>query len=84
LAGRIGEWLDRYDSGEHEYIIDAWIGYAIWLGAEVEVVTDTVLRGTFTGIDRDGALRLETPTGEMTLASGDVSRGPRQSASSYT
>ena len=28
LAGRIGEWLDRYDAGEHHFIVDASIGYA--------------------------------------------------------
>ena len=84
LAGRIGEWLDRHDAGEHHFIVDAWIGYAIWLGAEVEVVTDSVQRGTLLGVDRNGLLILETSAGELSLASGDVQRGPRQTTSPYT
>ena len=84
LAGRIGEWLDRYRAGEHHFIVDAWIGYAIWLGVEVEVISDSVQRGIFTGVDRNGLLILETKEGEVTLASGDVRRGPRPGTSPYT
>jgi BirA family biotin operon repressor/biotin-[acetyl-CoA-carboxylase] ligase len=84
LAGCIGEWLDHYLAGEHRFIVDAWTGYGVWLGAEVSIITDDLRTGTFLGIDSTGKLILETAEGELHLASGDVQRGPRRSPPPYT
>lgn len=84
LATRLGEWLERYEAGDHAYIVDTWTGYAVWLGAEIEVIADQPISGTMIGIDPAGLLILETEDGQVKLASGDVRRGPRPNQPSYT
>ncbi|HRA46832.1 MAG TPA: hypothetical protein PK819_02050, partial [Thermomicrobiales bacterium] len=59
-------------------IIDTWVGYSLFLGQEVAIVTDSeTIRGTQTGIDHTGRLILATTDGERRFAAGDVSVGPR-------
>jgi BirA family transcriptional regulator, biotin operon repressor / biotin---[acetyl-CoA-carboxylase] ligase len=51
----------------------AWLGRAGPIGAEVDVrLGDELVRGRFAGLDRQGALLLETAAGPRKIASGEL------------
>jgi len=78
LARSIGTWMDILATRDTDTIIDTWVGYSLFLGQEVAIVTDSeTIRGTQTGIDHTGRLILATTDGERRFAAGDVSVGPR-------
>ena len=56
----------------------AWRARLDGLGQPVRVETETgAIEGRFAGVERDGALRLETPQGPERILVGDVILGPR-------
>ncbi|TAJ25152.1 MAG: biotin--[acetyl-CoA-carboxylase] ligase [Reyranella sp.] len=69
LATRLAEW--RRDG--FEVIREAWLAKAGPLGADVDVrLGEELVRGRFAGLDREGALLLETPTGPRKIVSGEL------------
>ena len=50
-----------------------WLAKAGPLGGEVDVkLGDELVRGRFGGLDREGALLLETPSGPRRIVSGEL------------
>jgi BirA family transcriptional regulator, biotin operon repressor / biotin---[acetyl-CoA-carboxylase] ligase len=69
LAARLAQW--RRDG--FETVRAAWLGRAGPIGAEVDVrLGDELVRGRFAGLDRQGALLLETAAGPRTIVSGEL------------
>ena len=69
LATRLAEW--RRDG--FETVRAAWLAKAGPLGAEVDVkLGDGLVRGRFAGLDREGALLLETASGPRKIVSGEL------------
>lgn len=67
-------WHERFDA-----VFDGWIDRLASRGERVHVVTSDrqVRRGILAGVDRDGALLLQTPTGLERHLVGDLTIGPR-------
>lgn len=69
FAARLAEW--RRDG--FETVRSAWLAKAGPLGAEVDVkLGDELVRGRFSGLDREGALLLETASGPRRIVSGEL------------
>ena len=68
-AARLAEW--RRDG--FETVRAAWLAKAGPLGAEVDVkLGDGLVRGRFAGLDREGALLLDTASGPRKIVSGEL------------
>jgi BirA family biotin operon repressor/biotin-[acetyl-CoA-carboxylase] ligase len=69
LAARLAQWR-----GEgFETVRAAWLAQAGPIGAEVDVrLGDELVRGRFAGLDRQGALLLETAAGPRKIVSGEL------------
>lgn len=87
----LGAVLNRIDAGYGDFIgsggqpdLSGWTARAALLGEPVEIQEGPVThRGVFTGVDRDGALLLQTRDGEVRrIVAGDLARGPRRSGES--
>ena len=69
LARRLADW--RRDG--FAAVRQAWLAQAGPLGAEVDVkLGDGLVRGRFAGLDREGALLLETADGPRRIVSGEL------------
>jgi BirA family biotin operon repressor/biotin-[acetyl-CoA-carboxylase] ligase len=69
LAGRLAEW--RRDG--FETVRAAWLAKAGPIGAEVDVkLGEELVHGRFAGLDREGALLLETAAGPRKIVSGEL------------
>jgi BirA family biotin operon repressor/biotin-[acetyl-CoA-carboxylase] ligase len=69
LAARLAEW--RRDG--FETVRAAWLARAGPIGAEVDVkLGEELVRGRFAGLDREGALLLETAAGPRKIVSGEL------------
>jgi BirA family biotin operon repressor/biotin-[acetyl-CoA-carboxylase] ligase len=69
LAARLGEW--RRDG--FETVRAAWLAKAGPIGAEVDVrLGEELVSGRFAGLDREGALLLDTPGGPRKIVSGEL------------
>jgi BirA family biotin operon repressor/biotin-[acetyl-CoA-carboxylase] ligase len=69
LAVRLAEW--RRDG--FETVRAAWLAKAGPIGAEVDVkLGEELVRGRFAGLDREGALLLETAAGPRKIVSGEL------------
>lgn len=69
LAARLAQW--RRDG--FEAIRSAWLAQAGPLGAEVDVrLGEGLVRGRFAGLDREGALLLDTAEGPRKIVSGEL------------
>jgi len=69
LAARLVEW--RRDG--FETVRAHWLAKAGPLGTEVDVkLGDELVRGRFSGLDREGALLLETASGPRRIVSGEL------------
>jgi len=69
LAARLVEW--RRDG--FEMVREAWLAKAGPIGAEVDVkLGDELVRGRFAGLDREGALLLDTAAGPRKIVSGEL------------
>jgi BirA family transcriptional regulator, biotin operon repressor / biotin---[acetyl-CoA-carboxylase] ligase len=72
LAGRYQAWVDA--AGDPETILPDYRDLSATFGrhVRVELPDGTTLEGTATGLDPDGRLLVDTPTGPHPLAAGDV------------
>ncbi len=69
LAARLAEW--RRDG--FETVRAAWLAKAGPIGAEVDVkLSAELVRGRFAGLDREGALLLDTAAGPRKIVSGEL------------
>jgi BirA family biotin operon repressor/biotin-[acetyl-CoA-carboxylase] ligase len=69
LAARVAEW--RRDG--FEVVRGQWLAKAGPLGLEVDVkLGDELVRGRFAGMDREGALLLETAAGPRRIVAGEL------------
>jgi BirA family biotin operon repressor/biotin-[acetyl-CoA-carboxylase] ligase len=69
LAARLGQW--RRDG--FETVRAAWLAKAGPLGLEVDVrLGQELVSGRFAGVDREGALLLETPAGPRKIVAGEL------------
>lgn len=69
LALRIAEWRRE----GFEMVRAAWLAQAGPLGAEVDVkLGEELVRGRFAGLDREGALLLDTAAGPRKIVSGEL------------
>ena len=69
LAARLAEWRRE----GFETVRATWLAKAGPLGAEVDVkLGEGLVRGRFAGLDREGALLLDTATGPRKIVSGEL------------
>ena len=69
LAARLAEWRRE----GFETVRAAWLAKAGPLGTEVDVkLGEGLVRGRFAGLDREGALLLDTATGPRKIVSGEL------------
>ena len=69
LATRLAEWRRC----GFEVIREAWLAKAGPLGTDIDVrLGEELVRGRFAGLDREGALLLDTPTGPRKIVSGEL------------
>jgi BirA family biotin operon repressor/biotin-[acetyl-CoA-carboxylase] ligase len=69
LARRLVQWRAE----GFETVRSAWLAQAGPLGAEVDVrLGNELVRGRFAGVDREGALLLETAQGPRKIVSGEL------------
>jgi BirA family biotin operon repressor/biotin-[acetyl-CoA-carboxylase] ligase len=69
LAARLGQWRRE----GFETVRAQWLAQAGPLGAEVDVkLGEELVRGRFAGLDREGALLLETAAGPRKIVSGEL------------
>jgi BirA family biotin operon repressor/biotin-[acetyl-CoA-carboxylase] ligase len=69
LARRLAQWRAE----GFERVREAWLAQAGPLGAEVDVrLGNELVRGRFAGLDREGALLLETAQGPRKIVSGEL------------
>ena len=76
LRGREGpcqDWLARWRDEGFGPIRMAWLARAIGLGEPIQVRLErNTLAGIFVGLDDDGALMLDMPSGSRRIAAGEV------------
>jgi BirA family biotin operon repressor/biotin-[acetyl-CoA-carboxylase] ligase len=73
LTAGLARWLSQWRRHGFETIRAGWLERAGPLGAEVDVkLGDELVRGAFAGMDREGALLLETPAGPRRIVSGEL------------
>jgi len=69
LATRLAQWRLK----GFEMIRAAWLAKAGPLGLEVDVrLGQELVRGRFAGVDREGALLLDTPAGPRKIVAGEL------------
>jgi BirA family biotin operon repressor/biotin-[acetyl-CoA-carboxylase] ligase len=74
LVGGLCELLSGYEENGFDAWRDAWAAADALAGRPVRVLTgDGALAGTARGVDRDGALKVETATGVERIIAGEVS-----------
>jgi BirA family biotin operon repressor/biotin-[acetyl-CoA-carboxylase] ligase len=73
LAAGLAHWLGVWRTRGFETIRAAWLEQAGPLGSTVDVrLGEELVQGAFAGMDRDGALLLETPAGPRRIVSGEL------------
>jgi BirA family biotin operon repressor/biotin-[acetyl-CoA-carboxylase] ligase len=73
LTAGLARWLAEWRRRGFETIRAGWLERAGPLGAEVDVkLGEELVRGAFAGMDREGALLLETPAGPRRIVSGEL------------
>ena len=73
LTAGLARWLAVWKCQGFETIRAAWLERAGPLGATVDVkLGEELVRGAFAGMDREGALLLETATGPRRIVSGEL------------
>jgi BirA family transcriptional regulator, biotin operon repressor / biotin---[acetyl-CoA-carboxylase] ligase len=73
LAEGLAHWLERWRLEGFPVIRAHWLERAGPIGAEVDVkLGEGLLRGRFAGLDQEGALLLETPSGQRRIVSGEL------------
>lgn len=73
LAAALARRLVQWRHNGFEPVRAAWLAEAGPLGAEVDVrLGEELVRGRFNGLDREGALLLETASGPRRIVSGEL------------
>ncbi len=75
LAGAMSRMVGLWRRSEPEALAQAWLARAHPIGTELTVhgADSAAVRGSFDGIDPDGALRLRLPSGQVRIVhAGDV------------
>ena len=73
LTAGLARWLAVWRSRGFETIRAAWLDRAGPIGATVDVkLGEELVSGSFAGMDREGALLLETPAGPRRIVSGEL------------
>ncbi len=73
LTAGLAHWLAEWRRRGFETIRAGWLDRAGPLGAEVDVkLGEELVRGAFAGMDREGALLLDTPAGLRRIVSGEL------------
>ena len=74
LARRFLDWYERWDCGEgFAALRAAWLGRATGLGSALRAnLPGGALSGVFAGLDKDGALLLDTASGRRRIEAGEV------------
>jgi BirA family biotin operon repressor/biotin-[acetyl-CoA-carboxylase] ligase len=73
LSAGLARWLAEWRRHGFETIRAGWLERAGPLGGEVDVkLGEELVRGAFAGMDREGALLLETPAGTRRIVSGEL------------
>lgn len=73
LTAGLARWLAEWRKHGFDTIRAGWLDRAGPLGVEVDVkLGDELVRGAFAGMDREGALLLETPAGPRRIVSGEL------------
>ena len=76
IGRALDEWLTTWRVGGFGEIRERWKAYGPRVGATLTVRSpEGSISGTFAGLDDDGALLLDTPTGRRKLIVGDVVLG---------
>lgn len=76
FAATVMQWRAGKDAGERSPVLDIWSNLAHPIGTPVAIndISGTAVRGEFAGLDDDGALRLRSEDGTITIIrAGDVS-----------
>jgi BirA family biotin operon repressor/biotin-[acetyl-CoA-carboxylase] ligase len=69
LASRLAQWRRE----GFEAVRTAWLALAGPIGLEVDVkLGEELVRGQFAGLDREGALLLDTPAGRRKIVAGEL------------
>ena len=73
--------IDRYDEWLREGSapgLETWFRRALYRNESVQIENaGSETRGVFTGVNKSGALQLETDNGAVEIVAGDLTRGPR-------
>jgi BirA family transcriptional regulator, biotin operon repressor / biotin---[acetyl-CoA-carboxylase] ligase len=73
LTAGLARWLKEWRRQGFAAIRAAWLERAGPLGLEIDVkLGEELVRGAFAGMDREGALLLETPAGPRRIVSGEL------------
>lgn len=74
LRTAMAEWLRRWQGGQNfEAVRTAWLSHAAGLGQRIRVVSGSrELEGVFRTLDASGHMIMDTKTGPVTVAAGDV------------
>lgn len=76
FLAQLAHWLARWQADGFAPIRAAWLARASGLGSEAAVMlAGRQQRGTFRGLDMDGAILLDTPDGAQRITAGDVAFG---------
>lgn len=73
LAKALAHWLTVWRREGFEAVRESWLAKAGPIGQPVDVrLGEELVRGCFAGLDRDGALLLETQSGPRRIVSGEI------------
>lgn len=73
LTHALSYWISAWRNSGFDPIRTAWLAQAGPLGADVDVsMGKDLVRGRFAGMDREGALLLDTDSGPRRIVSGEV------------
>ncbi|MGE4064640.1 MAG: biotin--[acetyl-CoA-carboxylase] ligase [Rhodospirillaceae bacterium] len=76
LGRELAKWLDIWRTGGFSVVREAWRAAGPQDGAPLSVrLPEGAVTGTYAGLDEDGALLLDGPTGRRRLLAGDVMFG---------
>jgi BirA family biotin operon repressor/biotin-[acetyl-CoA-carboxylase] ligase len=83
ICDAIAAQINRLEASPDSVVHD-WTARALWIGQHVGILAPEVVSGQLRGIDSFGRALIETQSGTVAVASGDLKRGPRPIAPPYT